>query len=731
MTATVHVLGVRHHGPGSARAVLAALDRINPDRILIEGPSDADHLIPLVTAEGMIPPVAILGYAPDNPRLSAFWPLGVFSPEWQAMVWASSRGVPVGFCDQPTGTVLAESERESRSDNSNADSPGTDPIAALANAAGYDDPERWWDDVIESRSGDQGFDAITEAMGELRQDGVDDRDLRREAHMRQVLRKNMKASDVGHVAVVCGAWHAPALTGKLTTATADTALLRDTPKRKTQLTWVPWTHSRLAYASGYGAGVLSPGWYHHLFTAPDRPVERWLTSVAYRLREKDVPVSSAHIIESARLADALATMRRRPLAGLAEVTEATEAVMCEGEPMLVDLIWRDLVVGEALGTIPDDTPMVPLEADLRATAKSLRLKIDPLTIEVVLDLRKPNDLGKSHLLHRLNALDIGWGTPAATRGTGTFKEGWSLTWRPELAVDIVVAAVWGSTVATAASARLIDRADSAETLAHISDALEAALLAELPQAISPILAALDARAAVDSDIEHLMAALPALARAQRYGDVRGTSIQIVADVAASLLVRICAGLPAAVTGLGEDAAQQLRPLIDGVNDATALMSEERRADWLSTLIALANRGDVNGILVGRLVRILFDARRIDANETAVRLQRALSTSATPVDKAQWLAGFLAGGGVLLVHDRMLLNVIDEWLTKLRDDTFTDLLPLLRRTFSEFETPVRRNIAENLRAGTGVVTCLESTDLDTERAAPAVATVARILGLDHE
>ena len=41
------VLGIRHHGPGSARSVLAELDRLKPDAVLIEGPSDATSLISL------------------------------------------------------------------------------------------------------------------------------------------------------------------------------------------------------------------------------------------------------------------------------------------------------------------------------------------------------------------------------------------------------------------------------------------------------------------------------------------------------------------------------------------------------------------------------------------------------------------------------------------------------------------------------------------------------------
>lgn len=131
---------------------------------------------------------------------------------------------------------------------------------------------------------------------------IDANTLRREAYMRQTMRKALKDGAV-RLAVVCGAWHAPALTGKLGPAAPDTRLLKGLPKTKTRLTWVPWTHSRLSTTSGYGAGVTSPGWYHHLFTETEQPIVRWLTKVAGVLRAHDLPVSSAHIIESVRLAD--------------------------------------------------------------------------------------------------------------------------------------------------------------------------------------------------------------------------------------------------------------------------------------------------------------------------------------------------------------------------------------------------------------------------------------------
>ena len=48
---TVHLFGVRHHGPGSARALVAALDELQPDMVLIEGPPEADELVALAGAE--------------------------------------------------------------------------------------------------------------------------------------------------------------------------------------------------------------------------------------------------------------------------------------------------------------------------------------------------------------------------------------------------------------------------------------------------------------------------------------------------------------------------------------------------------------------------------------------------------------------------------------------------------------------------------------------------------
>ncbi|WP_328670327.1 DUF5682 family protein [Streptomyces sp. NBC_00322] len=799
------LLGVRHHGPGSARAVRAALDAASPPAVLIEGPPEGDALLALAADEQMRPPVALLAHAVDDPGRAAFWPLAAFSPEWVAIRWALEREVPVRFIDLPAAHSLALAAAEEEKDSPDADPardedpkllpdgvavdpewdavPGgeplgvvpdaaavdpewdavpdaglrIDPIAVLAETAGYDDPERWWEDVVEhrgsgSRAGPEGraeddprapFAALGEAMAALREThghGGHDRDLAREAHMRIQLRAARKEFG-DNVAVVCGAWHVPALAER-TTLAADKALLKGLPKVRTEMTWVPWTHRRLARHSGYGAGIDSPGWYGHLFGAPDRPVERWMTKVARLLRDEDRMVSSAHVIEAVRLADTLAAMRGRPLAGLTETTDAVRAVMCDGSDVPLDLIRDRLIVGDVLGEVPDAAPAVPLQRDLSRLQRSLRLKPEALERELELDLRKETDAAKSRLLHRLKLLGVGWGEPVTGRGsTGTFRESWRLRWEPELYVKVAEAGVWGTTVLSAATAKAENQAVAATALAEVTELAEQCLLAELPGALPVVMRALADRAALDADVGHLAQALPALARSLRYGDVRSTDTAALGEVAAGLAERVCVGLPPACTGLDADGAAEMRGHLDGMHTAIGLLpaAQELSGRWGSVLHRLAGRDTVPGVIRGRAARLLLDDGRLEEAEAGRLMGLALSPGTAPTEAAAWIEGFVggaSGGGMLLVHDERLLGLVDAWLTGVPADAFTDVLPLLRRTFSAYEAGVRRTLGELVRRGPSAAPGemrAESTvrgfgpGLDEERADAVLPLLRLLLG----
>ncbi|MFB7597670.1 DUF5682 family protein [Streptomyces sp. NPDC056160] len=766
------LLGVRHHGPGSARAVRAALEAARPSVVLIEGPPEADALIPLAADEGMRPPVALLAHAVDEPGRSAFWPLAGFSPEWVALRWALAHGVPARFIDLPATHTLAwetDTAGESTDGGEPAGAEGcaeegtaepsaggevrVDPLAVLADTAGYDDPERWWEDVVEHRGAGRTdafapFLVLEEAMGALRETyGSSHRDLVREAHMRLRVRA-ARREFADRVAVVCGAWHVPALRQR-TTATADRALLKGLPKVKADMTWVPWTHRRLSRFSGYGAGIDSPGWYAHLFGVPDRPVERWLTKVAGLLREEDRIVSSAHVIEAVRLAGTLAAMRGRPLPGLSETTDAVRAVMSDGSDVPLALVHDRLVVGDVLGEVPEAAPAVPLQRDLSRLQRRLRLKPEALEREVELDLRKETDAGRSRLLHRLRLLGVGWGEPTASRGsTGTFRETWRLRWEPELSVRVAEAGVWGTTVLAAATAKAEADAVGADVLAQVTALAERCLLAGLSDALPVVMRVLADRAALDADVGHLAQALPALVRSLRYGDVRGTDTEALAGVAAGLAERVFVGLPPACAALDADAAEEMRRHVDAVHTAVGLLGDtldaghgDLRARWHGVLRVLSGRDSVPGVVRGRAVRLLLDDGAVVQDRAARLMGLALSPGTPPPDAAAWIEGFVGGGGgMLLVHDERLLGLVDAWLTGVPADAFTDVLPLLRRTFSAYEPGVRRTLGELVRrapggdgrtSGTTAVAGAPgfAAHLDQDRADAVLPVVRLLLGLD--
>ena len=750
----VHIFGIRHHGPGGARSLLRALEALRPDCVLIEGPADAQEAITLAANAAMTPPVALLVYVPDEPRKSAFYPFAEFSPEWVAMRWALASKADVRFMDLPQAHRLADEPAagELQSDVAETDIPfgalllRRDPLLHLARAAGFGDSERWWDHLVETRTGGDAelFDAIREAMTALRDElsaeetTLEDQwDDRREAFMRRTLRGAMK-EPFERIAVVCGAWHAPALDpDRMPSVKHDDALLKGLAKVKTAVAWTPWTYGRLAADSGYGAGVVSPAWYELLWREPDhdgRAATKWMTSVARLMREQDLDASSASVIEAVRLADALAAMRGRPQAGLDELDEAALTVVCNGNDAPMSLIRRKLVIGEKLGAVPADAPAPPLQRDLARLQKSLRLPASADVKDYDLDLRKENDLARSQLLHRLRLLGIGWGTPThgTSRAAGTFHEYWQLCWKPELAVEVIDAARWGNTVRDAAEAKAADAAGKAADLPSLVALLDDALLADLPDAVEALVAAVRDKAATGSDVPALMEALPPLARVARYGNVRGVDAERVGGVIDGIVSRVCVGLPNAVASLDDAAAEAMYAHLNGTQDAlTTLQNETHLDDWHAALKHVAGRESVHGLVVGRAVRLLHDAGRLEADDVRRRANLALSAAAPAASAAAWAEGFLRGSGMILIHDATLWNVIDGWLMSLTEDHFTETLPLLRRTFSTFPAGERRQMGE--RVGRGSVSApLTETDIDSafnrERAAKVLPTLALLLGV---
>ena len=529
--------------------------------------------------------------------------------------------------------------------------------------------------------------------------------------MRRAIRAAVKDA-TGPIVVVCGAWHVPAAPSNSErserwrtrargeggpTVTRMRRCCVGCPKVKVAAAWVPWTHRRLSTASGYASGVSSPGWYRHVFSHPGAPgVARFFVEIAGLLRRAGLGASPDDLIAGTRLADALAALRGRPRPGLSEVLDAADAVMGN-----VALVRRELVVGDAIGSVPAAAPQVPLAHDVTRLQKSARLRptAEPTTIEC--DLRTPNGHRRSILLHRLLALGVAWGTVEEGRGSsGTFPRD----------------------VATGVGARAVDpphragglrddarsgghgahrRARHAGRWHHRTDRTPRPGAAGPTPRRDP---AGPARSRPSGGARHR--------HRPRDGRV-GSARQCVAlrrrprhrrRIVARSLRRVRRTDPGRRGRLGRHRSTTSPRPRRRAPVGCAGRARDGRPPGPATSGSRACSPRSRG--VGRTVSSP-DGRpgcshdsgdwSADRRRTAA-LAGALSPGTSAPEGAAFVEGFLAGSGTVLVHDAELLAIVDSWLASLTGEAFDGVVALLRRTFGAFEPAERRQIMTLLVTG---------------------------------
>jgi hypothetical protein len=738
----VHILGIRHHGPGSARNVASFLKKLEPDIVLVEGPPEAEAQLQWIIHKDMKPPVALLAFNADNSKQAVFYPFAEFSAEWQALHYGVYNNIPVRFFDLPLAHSFALTKPDDNGEKSPEDNPELklaipedgDPFNYFAQIEGYNDGELWWELHFESRGDDSEiFEAVKEAVTALREalpERNDRRSKLREAFMRRGIRTAEKEK-YNKIAVICGAWHVPALVD-MPSQKDDNELMKGLAKVKVETTWIPWTFNRLTYRSGYGAGVHSPGWYHHLWRYPSDDGTRWMSKVAKLLRKKNMDISVAHVIEAVRLANALAALRNLSRAGLDEFNEAAVTVLGFGDDILLKIIHEELIISDEMGSVPDRVPKVPLLIDIEQYQKKFRLQPSTGIRELKLDLREPNELAKSIFLHRLRLLDVNWGQLLSSRSKGTFKEIWQLLWQPEHALLIIEKGVWGNTLEEAATHYLSHLADGVQSASQLVELLEKSVPTDLPGSVETMVRKLDVLTTATSDITELMKSIPGLASIVRYGNVRNSDLTALKRMLDSMVARACIGLHLACINIDIDAAQVMLEMIIQTDQAISIANDDELIQlWQSALLTIQGSHQSNPLISGYTTRLLTDRKTIGYPEAEKQLSYYMSVTNSPADAAFWFEGFLKSSGTILLLDDHLWNLMNHWVASIPEENFTGLLPVLRRTFAEFTPAERRKLGEKAKGASDGIAPIAARqgNFDFNRAEEVIPVIKMLLGMN--
>ena len=117
--AEIVLLPVRHHSPACSFHVRKVIERFRPSAILIEGPENANELIPVMVHPDTMAPFAIYySYHDKTGQLSeekehykCYYPFLDYSPELAALRAADELGIPASFMDLSYGNILAASKQ--------------------------------------------------------------------------------------------------------------------------------------------------------------------------------------------------------------------------------------------------------------------------------------------------------------------------------------------------------------------------------------------------------------------------------------------------------------------------------------------------------------------------------------------------------------------------------------------------------------------------------------------
>ncbi|MGG6310767.1 DUF5682 family protein [Paenibacillus macerans] len=730
--AGVQLFGVRHLSPAGAYHVAEFLDRVKPTAVLIEGPADASAEIAHLTNASTKPPVAILAFTEDVPVRTVLWPFAVYSPEYQAMLWARQHGAHCAFIDLPSSSAVclqdarggasSRQEEEAR-EPEGSDEPDSSLYDRIAEIAGEYEYDAYWERSFEHNLRPDAYrQAILAYSGQMRE-LTEEREQRgqrleyaynavREAYMcRQIADTIAAGHTPEQIAVICGAYHASALQDL--SIAMDDGEMAQLPFRKTKLTLMPYSYLRLSSLTGYGAGNIAPYYFEMMWEQMRRGKleelpHRYLASVAGDLRRTGTHRSTAEVIEAVRLAESLSALHGGSAPTLMDLRDAAKTLLGHGELAVVAESFARTEVGTAIGALAEGVSQTPIQDDVNRQLKRLKLEKYKTAVaqDLILDLRENRrvnseeaaylDLDRSIWFHRLKLLGIRFvRNQARSADQAVWSERWVVQWSPEVEIEVVESNLLGETVETAAAFALQQRLEECSTIKEASALISVAYECGMIQQMEAGRMAMQSLAVESQNVVEIAAAARNLSQLIRFVGIRRIDTAPLIPLLQQLFLRAALFLQDA-SRCNEESAQAMAEAMNELNHIAAEHSDEvDEALWVQELIALSDRDDAHPRLSGLACAILLERGELTGEQCAAEVSRRLSPGIPADLGAGWFEGLAMRNRYALLSRMSLWEQLNEYISALEDHEFVRSLVFLRRAFSVFSLKEKTMVAELL------------------------------------
>lgn len=439
---------IRHHSPACSYHLLKLIDEYRPDCILVEGPITADRLIPVLTDENTVLPIAFYYYYKDSRKLiseeaedhKCYYPFLNTSPEYNALLAASRMGIDCGFIDLPYGEILINTaenkgirrKKEIRSYNDDYYLSESAYFKSLCEKTGCRSFEELWERFFETEALFKPCEEFIEMMytycyiirestppEELEHDGC----LVRESFMTENIMKAME--DHKRVLVVTGGFHTPALYSAVKSGKEPKKLrLHNFDESIQNVYAMAYSFEAADALNGYASGMQNPGFYDKVWKrlqsggSPDGvyndTVLETLLECAKASAKSELLVTMSDISSAVTMYEGLARLRGKRSPGLYELYDCVRSCFIKGEvnasSELPLRLLSGIATGSEIGRLCESAETIPLMKDFETLTEKYRLKVNSVVEQKAeLDIfSKPVHMEISRLFYQLSFLKTGF-----------------------------------------------------------------------------------------------------------------------------------------------------------------------------------------------------------------------------------------------------------------------------------------------------------------------------------
>ncbi|MDE5584568.1 MAG: hypothetical protein K2J08_12805 [Ruminococcus sp.] len=718
---------VRHHSPVCSYHLIKTITEYKPDIILIEGPENANFLIPVIADEKSEMPTAVYYYYKDTKKLvseeaedyKCYYPFLYSSPEYNAMKQARQLGIPAEFIDLPYCDILINTagkkglrkdvEKHSYADDSHLISRKfEEKICEATNTRNWDE---FWEKYFEINGLFMTTEKFVMQMHTyciIQRDGTTEEEMKadatiaRESHMAKRISEAMEKYN--KVLAVTGGFHSMGIYRLIKSGKIKSPRLRKIPEKLNGCYPMAYSYESADSLHGYASGMRFPFFYDSVMEELmksdttegiyNRLTLDLLVKTAKESNKKDIAVSIADVTSAKTLMDGLSALRGIRESGMHELADGVTSTFIKGEKTVSSALPLDILnkfaTGKKVGKIGDKSHVPPLITDFEEQAEKHRLNIKdvmPNNVEVPL-FTAQKGMELSRFMHRMAFLDTDFAYMTkgpdlhGNKGRSRVREEWRYSRNPNVDASLIDHTTDGFTIeeacTTVAVKRLVGerRCESASQIAVDCFLMGITLKKSELDIIDDILTKDGDFFSVGKGMKYFET-LHSLQ--QLYGFEDSSSLGYIKQCFGKLIIF----LPS-MANVATDRADELIIILKSMYGLTGNVLSDERDLFMHTLLAMAETDEKEPSVFGAVEGLLYamdSARR----EEAEKAMRGYLMGNTDIKKkgAEFLKGLFSTARDIILSDNSFLKMTDSLISEMEYNDFMEILPSMRLAFSYF------------------------------------------------